>query len=276
MNIYDVNWSDFVNNAQSHYTTHWAPTVDEHFLDHLLPVLSSIPLVWEDNAFLKQSQISSTKTFANIPEVLDTPNGPFSGEDAKRMLGFLYYMPRGKLIKGTQVKTPRLGAFTPLAMYAHKLHHNVKYSSWDVKDKYFKFFLGKFLEPLINVRTVPLTIPLLDTNDIVNNRKAALTYKSGPKTGSMGKLTEYKCNIDHLEVGEFEDSEDYTNGVAEFPLPKIAIQMVLQTWLANVQVRDPSSMILDPVNWDRVPDALDAKVAEEKSPWEEKEDLPWT
>jgi hypothetical protein len=59
-------------------------------------------------------------------------------------------------------------------------------------------------------------------------------------------------------------------------LPKIAIMMILQIWLANASLRDPSSMILDPENWDGLPRAIDSVVPSKKeTPWVE-ESVPWT
>ena len=45
--------------------------------------------------------------------------------------------------------------------------------------------------------------------------------------------------------------------------------MLYQTWLAHPSIRIPGVMILDPLNWDNVPEALDyvRKVEGEKLPW---------
>lgn len=276
MNPLKINWKDYVTNAQNYSTNHWVPDVDKEFLDHLLPILASIPLQKVPSGSKSGGLISASRTLELMPEILETPNGTISGNDAKCILGFLYYIPRGKLMKTSMIKAPKLGGLTPLAMYAHKLYHKVPYSSWYAGDKAIKWFIGRSLEPIAVMKAQNVIVPLLNDGEFLANRKTALTHRSGSKFGQMAKLTEYKCVIDHLEVKEFEDSEpepyqDLTeDGMTKFYLPKIAIQMVLQLWLANASLRDTHSMILQPHNWDLPPDAKDAAGTAEV------EALPWT
>ncbi len=75
----------------------------------------------------------------------------------------------------------------------------------------------------------------------------------------MDKLTSYKMNL---------RSEAFTNKV-----PKIARYMLLQTWIANVELRHVEAMILDPLDWDHVPDAVDEKVQESKPEVKIKKDI---
>ena len=270
-NVLKINWKDYVTNAQSYSKTKWLPDVTEHFLDHLLPVLASIPLQKEPEGSKAAGKISATETMKQMPEMIETPNGSISGNAVKCILGFLYYIPRGKLMKVSMTKAPRLAALTPLPMYAQKLHNNVNYSSWNPKDPMLKWFIGRSLEPIANMHTHGVIVPHLTREDILKHRKLALTHQSGNKIGQMASLTDYKCIIDHFDISMDEDDERENGGIERFPMPKIAITMLLQTWLANVSLRDESSMILQPYNWDLPPTPWDSTTAGIAT----AEELPW-
>jgi hypothetical protein len=268
MKVQNINWEQWLQQSRNYKELKWEPSVDEHFLDHLLPILSSIPLKRNEH---NKIQAFETLNALTGTEVI-TPNGLMSGEDVRRVLLTLYYLPRGKLVKGSQVHSSRLAALTPLAMYAHKLHNNVNYEEWDKKDKGLHLFLGKALEPLLGIEgSVNLTTP-----EKLAFRKKALTYLSGAKEGIMASLTAYKCNLhafkfkkpeDMLDDPEF-DGELYSTSA----FPQVVIMMVLQTWLAYGGVRKPGIMILDPWNWDEIPKSIDTISPK----LDNKEDITWT
>lgn len=271
MNLLQVNWNEWLDNAKKYDTTKWVPVVNNNFLDHTLPILSSIPLIRNENG-----KISSTKTIEALPDkILQTPNGPISGEAVRAMLGFLYLIPRGKLVNGSMTKNPRLASFTPLPMYAHKLHNDVKYEEWDKKDPFLRFFLGKALEGL---RTIGERVPL-DSHEIRSFREKALTYSSGIKKGTMAPLDAYKCNIRGFKFRKAEDvmadpewdGEEYYS----YDYPQCAIMMILQIWLAYAGVRKPDIMILDPWRWDHVPEAYDSVSQAKEIIAEKTSEVPW-
>ena len=261
--ILNINWNEYITNAKNISKVPWKPKLPENFLPHLMPLLASIPLVKDE-----YGNIKSTETFANMPIELDTPNGLFPSAVLKRIIGFLYYMPRSSLLTAPQGKDPTYGSMTPLVMYAQKRDNGVPYEKWDRKDPQFIYFLGRYLLPLLAIRNDFTTIiPVLDDNDIVKARAAALTYKGGPKIGNVDSLTSYKCNITQLMVPKYaeeqqddESSDDpYGNELYyNVPLDKIIIRMLLQTWICNASIRRPGVMILDPRNWDATPPAIDA------------------
>ena len=261
--ILNINWVEYISNAQNIAKVPWKPKLPENFLPHLMPILASIPLIKDEYGYVK-----STETFANMPKELNTPNGPFSSAVLKRILGFLYYMPRSSILSTPQGKDPTYGSLTPLAMYAQKRDNNVLYEKWDKKDPQFKYFLGRYLLPVLNFRNDPtVSIPTMDSSDITKARTAALTFNSGAKQGITDSISSYKCNLTQLMVSKYESDEEDDDPYGSdlyynIPLDKIIIRMVLQTWICNASVRKPGVMILEPTNWDATPAALDAKVLE--------------
>lgn len=236
----------------------WRPTqiVSPHFLDNCIPYLASIPLE------RKGGKVSPQLTYQGLMEnnVITTPNGEVKGKWIYQLLQILYFVKRGHLIpQGSQVKHSRLASFTPMALYAQKLHNGVKYSEW-LKEPGISLFIGPVLEQATDVDAVPT----LTVDEINKYRKLALTYKTGAKAGEMAPLTAYKCPLTYLQ-----DRREN-----EYKLPSLAVMMILQLWLANVNARNTDSMILDPLNWDNVPKALDA-VKEDTAVKKEVEKLPW-
>ena len=65
----------------------------------------------------------------------------------------------------------------------------------------------------------------------------------------------------------------------EVVIPKEACYMLLQTWTCSAGIRDVNSMILDPWNWDNVPEALDVAVPKptpaSTDPGRSEYKLPW-
>lgn len=157
-----------------------------------------------------------------------------------RLISFLYRCNRSNMIK-SQTAQPRLGSLTPLVLYAHKLYNRVEYNEWDKKSPHIKFFLGRPLECILQV-TTPITL----THDfVIELRKEALG--EGATTGyRIKKFTYNKINYSSMTV---------------------LGRMLLQTWLANVSIRNEESMILDPWDWEKVPEAVD-EVGSDVNNWD--------
>ena len=268
MSITTINFKDHYTNAKKNHENKefkWKPAFAPSFLDHCLPILSSIKLETE------AGQVSATDTFKALSstEIVKTPNGEMSGSNIAWLLKMLYFTKRAQLIPASQIRDSRLATFTPLALYAHKLYNDVQYSSWKREDKALPLFLGSTLDLILEVDS----LPNLDIDQILEERKNALTFKSGAKQGTQEKAYNYKCGITTL------------NDIA---LPRPVIMMKLQLWLAHASVRNTESMILDPLNWDNVPEALDTiatlpvltvkdKIAKVKAvaSSEDAGDIPW-
>ena len=212
----------------------WKPKLDAEFLNHCLPVLASIPLVENRGGKLDAKMIMQAM---DTGDKFTTPNGAITGHNLRYLISFLYKCPRGDLLPGSQTKHPTLAAFTPLVLYANKLYNQVPYSKWDKKSFNMPLFLGYKLQSILEVKENPIDYDVLDL------RTAALAYgPTAKKAGELAPLTGYKMNIKKIDDIEY---------------PNIVLMMYLQVWLANAAVRDTSSMILDPVNWDFIPDAVD-------------------
>ena len=85
-------------------------------------------------------------------------------------------------------------------------------------------------------------LPSLSDVDIFAIRNNALTPKTGARAGKSNNPAT-TASLYHLQESAIGH------------LPKLARHMVLQTWAAHPQNRDPYA-ILDPENWDRVPQPL--------------------
>lgn len=234
----------------------WKFPFDNNFIPHILPLLSSIPIERNESGKLSPTRIiQKLKDMSNV----NTPNGDMSASNLGYLLMYLYDVPRSKLSHISAIKKPDYAGLTPLPMLAMKLHHNIMYDEWDHKDKNMKYFIGKFLEPILLLKGGTF---ILTPQDIKRNRDQALTAKTGSAEGVIAPLTNYKCNITEISTPAEDGTYEYT------PFPKPAMFMLLQLWIANAALRKPGYMILDPFKWDNVPKAHDEVV-------DKKEDRPW-
>ena len=214
----------------------WNPPVNKSiFLEEQLHPLSEIPLV--KNA---SGKYDATLILQNLKDTQET--------ETIQRISFLYHINRSKIMP-VQTKFPRLGALTPLALYAHKLYNDITYESWDKSSPHLKYFLGRNLEGILTIKE-PIT--LLHA-DILALRAKALTYASGAKAGEMAELTSNKFNATELIYKKL------TCGGSKAKNENIG-RMLLQLWLANAAVRQEGVMILDPFSWDKVPEAIDEVV----------------
>lgn len=274
-----TNWDEWAYNLKKDIS--WEPkSVDTNLLDHLLPVFASIPLVYNN-----ESKISVTKTVQEMPNIIKTPNGEIDRKTVFNMLYCIYSINRSVFIK-KMINNPRLGSLTPIPMYAFKLHHNIPYEKWDYKDSTMRIFLGKYLEPILDVRRGNIIIPIMSDGEILANRKEALTAKRGIKAGTVNPVTSHYCSITSLKCNADDGESEEEDGIQKFTLPKVIIQMKLQLWLANASIRKPGTMILDPQNWDATPKPLDTSVPQTEDffdnyisslekPKVKSSDLPW-
>lgn len=231
----------------------WIPPVDQEFIPHILPILASITLVKNDNG-----KICPELTYKNIPEIVKTPNGNIAGEQVKALIAFTGMVRRSLLLpKTTQSKYPQYGIYTPLAMYAHKLYHNVGYDQWSQRlSPYLLVFMGTTLYSAYE-SAKKNDKPDLNIATIKELRKEALTYKSGVKKGKQDRSTSHRCNLKTLNV------RSRTGDITQKVYTKYAVMSFLQLWLCHAELRQ-DSMILDLFDWGNTPKALDATVAKAK------------
>jgi hypothetical protein len=214
------------------------------FLSSLTTDLSFIKLIRNDDGL-----VSAKETFAGI---LD--------EQYAKAAYIAFDMPRSSLMKGNAAQNAKYATLTPLLLFAHKHYHKVQYEEWDKKDTNIIHALGRQFAPLFKQENLEQdweaiykVLTLEKVSELrelyVGNRKA---------TGWMGSKTEF-------EYG----------GEGHFTLlsGSIIAKMLLQCWIAHPSIRVPGAMILNPHNWDAIPEAFDLSVEssdfrQEKS-WED-------
>ena len=245
MNIYNMNIVKLKDQAllcqktKEKFIPNLTITNPTTFLTQSLVVFSNVKLVRNSKGL-----ISCNDTFNACPSKIHTPNGFMTAENFKALLVVLFYTQRSFFIRN-MTKDPSLGSFTPLFMYAHKLYNDVEYEEWDKEDSKICWALGKLLTEAIEKAPKER----VDISDYIDEyRKSALTYLSGKKQGQIESLLAYKMP-QKLKI---------YNGTI---LYRSVLQMLLQTWICNVEVRDEHSMILDPWNWDLTPEPIDQVIS---------------
>lgn len=147
---------------------------------------------------------------------------------------------RSSLVK-SQI-TPQFTEFSalvPLILAGIKKYQGIPYSAWSTEG--LEHIVDANLHAAMVCGSHP-DYPSLGSDRLIELRKEGLTTKSGPKFGQVKKPTSSWCltGVQHTEIGE---------------LPKLAQTMLTQIWVAHPQLRSPY-MVLDPNDWDSMPDAL--------------------
>ena len=139
----------------------------------------------------------------------------------------------------TQVKAPDYGAFTPLILMGFKRMQGIDYEAWRNA-----IGLEHILEPdLYNaVFLEDYACCNLGSDRLLELRRQGCLVNSGPKKGT------YKNPESTWSLSNLKDTELYS-------VPKLTQTMLTQCWLAHPKHRTPY-MILDPQNWDRMPEPL--------------------
>lgn len=169
---------------------------------------------------------------------------------------------RGSLVKAqSNPEFVNYSALVPLYLAAQKRFNNIPYRSWKI-DKDCKLIDDNLLEAMLWTERYDLTAAR-----ILEIRQQGLTTKSGTRMGNIAKPTSSWC---------LKGIRDTELGAA----PKLVGTMLTQIWVAHPSLRT-EYMILDPYNWDRMPEPLvtqdifkhdDAKKFLDK---EDKDDMPW-
>ena len=209
------------------------------FCASLVTDLKRIKLVYND-----KNLVATKATLTGITD-------PQLGAAAK----IAFSMPRSSLLTVIAAKNPRYASLTPLLMLAHKEKDKIMYEQWDKEDEFIKYALGPYLACLVQdeISKVKLT-----------NIEATRRHYIGegkPLTGYTGKMTEVPS--------------DKVGLVFRLPGSKAYSKMILQTWIAHASLRIPNVMILDPWNWDNVPEPFDVETKVEVVPTTLGDNLPW-
>jgi len=186
-------------------------------------------------AFLGQMRLYKSDAGEYLPlAFLDRNLG--SDPQLQGMWRVLCRIKRSELIKPQNtVANAQYSALVPLILAAVKMYQGVSYSSWS------RDGLGSICEThLAEAMLVePHSVPQLTVAEILELRTLGLTTKT---TGTVANpISKYALT-----------------GLADTALghlPTYAKTMICQTWVAHPTLRT-QYMVLDPVNWDEVPEPL--------------------
>jgi len=135
-----------------------------------------------------------------------------------------------------QIALAEYAVLTPLILAGFKRMQGVSYESWRGLENLDYVVESRLLE------AVTATYPDLGSERLLEIRTQGLTQRSGIKAGQL-KSAETTWSL---------------NGIADTELghlPKLTQSMLAQIWLAH-PVHRSTLMILDPNNWDRMPEPL--------------------
>ena len=141
------------------------------------------------------------------------------------------------LLVTSQTKTPEYATLTPLILAGFKRMQGVQYEAWRSSKN-----LEYVLEPRLYEAVVVNNLPNLGSERLLEIRQQGLMTRSGKSAGQLKNAeTTWSLNgISDTELGH---------------LPKLTQSILAQIWLAH-PVHRSNLMILDPTNWDHMPDPL--------------------
>lgn len=165
---------------------------------------------------------------------------------------------RGEFVDKQNSLGAPYSALVPLILAAHKKYKSIDYSQWSNT----RYCLDPKLEAATQVGEHYEACRSLGSETLLKILNHGLVVQSGPKKGEL-RSARSSYNIYNLKNIEYGDAIDQ--------LPHLAIVMLLQFWVAHPTVRN-KYMILDPNNWDLMPEPLipDLEISTNK-----KVDLPW-
>lgn len=173
---------------------------------------------------------------------------------AKGLLLYLVSAPRGTIfperVKATSGELLPYSALVPLFLAAYKKYHNIPYSAWDNASK----LVDKDLYAAMTCNA-----PCFSKNELLEFRVDGSTVKSGTKAGEV-KNPLSVTGITSVGLPDFDN------------LPRLAKIMLTQVWVAHPTLRN-EYMILDPNNWDEMPEVLITTEVMKKK--ESTTSMPW-
>lgn len=153
-------------------------------------------------------------------------------------------------------------SLVPLILSAFKKFQDIPYHSWDRKEIQWAVS-PKLLEAMMT------SIPDYTQEEILQFRVQGLTMGPGSRNPGYQKSPLTTFGLYHLPK-EMPDGR-----VGPGSLPNLVKMMICQTWCCHPQNRN-RYMILDPNNWDRIPEALvDSEVIPQGDSSDNLVKLPW-
>lgn len=152
-------------------------------------------------------------------------------------------------------------ALVPIILSAFKKYHGIKYNEWDPEE----------LVLVINPKLYEAAMYPVENymeEELLKMREIGLTVKTGDNLGSLkSPVTTYGLYGLPYD-GSYENAKA---GMGDYP--QLTRMMLCQTWCAHPNNRT-EYMILDPYNWDYMPDPLVSSEVVETKP-ETVVKLPW-
>lgn len=154
----------------------------------------------------------------------------------------LVYLNRGEVLeKQTHGDNPHYCTLVPLILSAYKRYHNMPYETWRTA-KHLELIVPHLLLEAMQCGEAFSACQDLGSERLLEIRDGGLMYKSGKAEGQMRSVT---------TTWQLSGVEDPL--VSQ--LPKLAQTMLTQIWCAHPTLRN-NYMILDPNNWDVMPEPL--------------------
>jgi len=239
MNITTIDWEDMYNKLKLKDGSSRLYTLDSLVPQHINAVWDKLYQVLASVEPIKiDDQYSPSATLKSIPDEINTPYGTIDKKNFRYLILTLSDIPRSVILKGKAKEHPQWSQLVPLWLAAYKHYKNISYNSW-IRDSDMEFMLGKSLYDDIN--NVPDDF-VFDIDKLAELRHKALS--TATKTWPLD------CPI--------QKQTDLGNGFIVKKNNAVGA-MILQIWLANVQVRH-EDMILDYKDWDIMPTPYDAKL----------------
>jgi len=223
---------------------------------HITPIRGSVEGKDGKNLYSVMATVSNLKEQGKVV----TTNNKYI--DSSYMINLIKFVglanPGDVLGKMSTTKAPHLGAFTPKFLYAFKRNKGIQYEEWDKEDEGMYLALGKRLKGI-------LTFACL-TEDVYT-RCIAPSVAELRTAGLKGKpATNYMLAVAAADLAciLLADETEVSIEANRSPTARkdlcFCLQIMLQTWTANLALRVPDTMILDMWDWDNTPEAVDAEL----------------
>ena len=205
----------------------------EWFLDQMLHFFGSWQLQWQDG----------------LVDCLGTAKLNIQTDFDRGVWQLACRTTRSKLV-ARQIDQPNFSSLVPLILAGVKRYQEVEYSSWDPAS--IDVVMPRDLAEAVRSRCG------LSEDELLQLRVKGLEVKSGARAGSHRdpKSSWQLYGVADSELGQ---------------LPKLAQVMYAQIWVAHPDLRH-KDMILDPENWDVMPEPLiktDVVTKWTAMPWEQ-------
>lgn len=296
----DIETTDFKAEYNRWKTAKKNYTIPASFIHHAFGyICKHLKPVKYTEAFCAEKGVEYDENLKGMIATKSTLDS-LQGTKLKDLIYFLAEVDRGAFVKN-MVENPRYGSLTPIPLLAMKEEYGINYMDWTCGPS-LKVFLGKFLVDLADEKADLLfsRIKAVENNGLIKefdwrgfpNQEELVEYRNTmlfnktsnqlmPLTSNKKALTlsmftgnytkEQWSSGDKFDFQEVDESSEVGSDdsylIKPQPICRITIPainyMLMQTWLANASIRVPDVMILDPYNWDRVPEPYDVIKAEE-------------